>query len=66
MYFKIRRVIDTIIAGLALFLLSPLLLVLALAIKMDSKGSIIFKQQRIGKGFKTFVEDSNSDRLILC
>lgn len=54
MYFKIRRVIDTIIAGLALFLLSPLLLILALAIKMDSKGPIIFKQQRIGKGFKTY------------
>lgn len=51
MYFKIRRVIDTIIAGLALVVLSPLLLILAIAVKLDSEGQIIFKQRRIGKDF---------------
>lgn len=49
MYFKVRRVIDTIIALLMLLVLSPLLLILALWVKLDSKGPAIFKQKRIGK-----------------
>jgi lipopolysaccharide/colanic/teichoic acid biosynthesis glycosyltransferase len=54
MYFKIRRVIDTIIALLMLIVLSPLLLVLAIWVKLDSKGPVIFKQKRIGKDGKTY------------
>lgn len=54
MYFAIRRVIDTIIAGIGLIIVSPLLLVLAIAVKVDSKGPAIFKQERIGKDFKTY------------
>ncbi len=54
MYFLFRRIIDTIIAGFALIVLSPLLLVIAVAVKMDSKGPVIFKQERIGKNFKTY------------
>lgn len=51
MYFAVRRIIDTIIAGMALLLLSPLLIILAVAVKVDSKGPAIFKQERIGKDF---------------
>ena len=54
MYFAIRRVIDTIIACVALIVLSPLFLFLAIAVKVDSKGPVIFKQDRIGKDFKTY------------
>lgn len=54
MYFAIRRVIDTIIAGIGLIIVSPLLLILAIAVKADSKGPAIFKQERIGKDFKTY------------
>jgi len=54
MYFAVRRVIDTIIAGLALILLSPVLLILIIAIKIDSKGPAIFKQKRIGKDLKIY------------
>lgn len=54
MYFVARRIIDTIIALIALIILSPLLLVLAIAVKVDSKGPAIFKQERIGKDFKTY------------
>lgn len=54
MYFAIRRVIDTIIAGIGLIIVSPLLLILAIAVKVDSKGPAIFKQERIGKDFKTY------------
>ena len=54
MYFAVRRIIDTIIAGLAIIVLLPIFLVIGVAIKIDSKGPVIFKQERIGKDFKTF------------
>lgn len=54
MYFAVRRVIDTFIAGVALVILSPLFVILAIAVKLDSKGPAIFKQERIGKDFKSY------------
>jgi lipopolysaccharide/colanic/teichoic acid biosynthesis glycosyltransferase len=54
MYFKIRRVIDTIIAIMMLIVLTPLLLILAIWVKLDSKGPVIFKQKRIGKNGKIY------------
>lgn len=53
-YFFIRRIIDTIIAAVALILLSPVLLIVALAVCLDSKGGAIFKQQRIGLNGKPY------------
>jgi exopolysaccharide biosynthesis polyprenyl glycosylphosphotransferase len=44
----IKRMEDIIIAGLALILISPLLVLTALAIKLESKGPILFKQTRAG------------------
>jgi Undecaprenyl-phosphate glucose phosphotransferase len=43
-----KRVFDIAIAGTALLLLTPILAALALAIKLDSKGPIIFRQRRYG------------------
>ena len=54
MYFKIKRVVDCVIAGVGLIVLSPLLMILAIVVKLDSKGPAIFKQERIGKDFKTY------------
>lgn len=54
MYIKIKRILDFLIAGIALIVISPLLLLLAIAVKLDSKGPAIFKQERIGKDFKTY------------
>lgn len=48
MYLKIKRVIDVICAFLGLIILSPLLILIVLAIKIDSKGPILFKQKRVG------------------
>lgn len=48
MYRKIKRVLDTIISFVGLVLLSPLFLILIIAIKADSKGPILFKQKRVG------------------
>ncbi len=45
----IKRVLDLMIATTALLLLSPLMLVTATAIKIDSRGKVFFSQIRIGK-----------------
>lgn len=48
MYKGIKRFFDFVIALLALVILSPVLLIVAVLVKIDSKGPIIFKQQRLG------------------
>lgn len=54
-YFIIKRSIDIIFSILALIILTPLLLVTTIAIKIDSKGNIIFSQLRTGKNGKPFI-----------
>lgn len=49
-----KRFFDIFLALLILIVLSPVLLILALAIKLDSKGPVIFKQERIGLHGKVF------------
>lgn len=48
-YMKIKRVIDVILASIALILLSPLFAIIAISIKIDSKGPVFFAHKRIGK-----------------
>lgn len=48
MYLTIKRIIDFILALLGLVILSPAFLAIIIAIKLDSKGPILFKQKRIG------------------
>lgn len=50
----IKRSLDFIISLLALIVLSPLLLVVALAVKLDSPGPVLFKQPRLGYKGRTF------------
>ena len=50
----LKRPMDIVGATLALILLSPLMLVTALAVKMSSPGPIIFRQTRLGKGGTPF------------
>lgn len=47
-YRYIKRIIDVVLSGLAIIILSPLLLILCIAIKLDSPGPILFTQKRIG------------------
>lgn len=51
-YIKIKRVIDVILASIALILLSPVFAIIAIAIKIDSKGPVFFTHKRIGKNGK--------------
>ena len=48
MYLKFKRLIDIILSLLGIFLLSPVYIILILAIKLDSKGPVLFKQKRVG------------------
>ncbi|MGQ7595393.1 sugar transferase [Streptococcus suis] len=55
MYPILKRVIDIVISGLAIVILSPVLLLIAVAIKLDSKGPVLFKQKRVGKNKSHFM-----------
>ncbi|AYD39808.1 sugar transferase [Clostridium fermenticellae] len=52
--FAIKRCMDFILSLIGIVILSPLLLILSIWIKLDSKGPIIFKQIRVGKNEKEF------------
>jgi lipopolysaccharide/colanic/teichoic acid biosynthesis glycosyltransferase len=49
-----KRLFDVIASALGLLLLSPLLLAVALAIKLDSRGPVLFRQERVGRHGKPF------------
>lgn len=49
-----KRLFDIIASGLGLIVLSPLLAVLAIWIKSDSKGPVFYRQTRVGKDNKDF------------
>lgn len=53
----IKRIFDIIVAVILLILLSPIILILAIMIKIDSKGPVFYRQERIttyGKVFRIF------------
>ena len=54
MYLVFKRFCEIILSLVALVVLSPIMLVTAIAIKLESKGPVIFKQERIGKDAKVF------------
>lgn len=49
-----KRAFDLLASSLGLFVLMPLLVVLAIWIKLDSVGPVFFRQERVGMGGKTF------------
>jgi len=52
---SIKRFVDIIISALLIILLSPLFILIALAIKLTSKGPVLFVQRRMGLSGKTFM-----------
>ncbi|MGN0524254.1 MAG: sugar transferase [Eubacterium sp.] len=55
MYKKaLKRVLDFVLSLIALILLIPLFIIVAIAIKLDSPGSVFFLQERIGLNAKVF------------
>ncbi|WP_312694020.1 sugar transferase [Caproiciproducens sp.] len=62
-----KRVFDVVVSLLILLVLSPLLLLLALAVKLDSRGPVFYRQVRVGRynqdfkifKFRTMVQDAD-------
>lgn len=50
-----KRILDILISGLALIVLSPLFLILAIVVRINLGGPIIYKQARVGKGGRIFM-----------
>jgi len=50
----IKRLFDIVVSSFALLLLSPILLITAIAIRLESKGNLVYKSQRVGTGYKIF------------
>jgi len=55
LYLYIKKIMDILLSFLAIILLSPMFLLLIIAIKIDSKGPILFKQKRVGKNKEHFM-----------
>lgn len=53
-YDIVKRIFDVVVSILALLLLSPVFLIIAVIIKCDSKGPVFYKHHRIGKNGKPF------------
>jgi exopolysaccharide biosynthesis polyprenyl glycosylphosphotransferase len=64
----LKRSLDVVGSGLALVFLSPLLLLIAMAVRLDSRGPALFRQRRAGRGgepfemlkFRTMVDDAQA------
>ena len=65
-----KRILDVLLATIAFLLLWPLMLVIAVAVKLESRGSVIYPSLRVGKGgvpfacykFRTMVPGANGLR----
>ena len=65
----VKRTIDILASGLGLILASPFMLIVAAAIKLEDRGPIFFKQQRVTKGnepfhvlkFRSMIVDAEKD-----
>ncbi len=66
-YLLFKRVFDVVFCILVGIVISPLLIILALCVKIDSKGTVLFRHKRVGKHgefiylykFRTMVSDAN-------
>ena len=49
-----QRLLDVLLSGLALLVLSPLLVPVAIALRLTGEGEVFFIQQRVGRGGRPF------------
>lgn len=54
MYIKLKRIIDIVLAVILLIIFSIPMLMVAICIKLEDKGTVIYKSKRMGKGLKEF------------
>ncbi|TDL32844.1 sugar transferase [Jeotgalibacillus sp. S-D1] len=53
-YRKVKRLLDVVLSLIGLIILFPVLLIVAIAIKVESKGPVIFQQERLGLNGEVF------------
>ncbi|MBS1562729.1 MAG: sugar transferase [Bacteroidetes bacterium] len=53
-YSPMKRLFDILVAGTALLLLSPLFILIAIAVKLESKGPVFYIAKRAGRGYRIF------------
>ena len=53
-YLVFKRAMDIVVAGIGLIITSPILLLTAILIKIDSPGKVLFMQERLGKDGRVF------------
>jgi exopolysaccharide biosynthesis polyprenyl glycosylphosphotransferase len=66
----LKRLMDIAVASVLLLLAAPILALIAVAIKLDSRGGVLFRQERVGRGgrrfrlvkFRTMVADAEDQR----
>lgn len=49
-----KRIFDILVSGTAILILSPLFIIVALAIRIESKGKIVYKSKRVGSNYRIF------------
>lgn len=49
-----KRIFDILVSGMAIIVLSPFLIIIVLAIRIESKGPIIYKSKRVGSNYQIF------------
>jgi exopolysaccharide biosynthesis polyprenyl glycosylphosphotransferase len=54
-YIRLKRVMDIIMSGVSLIVLSPIFLIIAIIIKITMPGPIFYKHERLGKNLKPFM-----------
>lgn len=52
--FVLKRILDVLLSALALMLITPIWIVVAILIRIESRGEIFFRQERVGKNQQTF------------
>lgn len=52
--FLAKRLLDLVVSSLLLFINAPVMLLAAVAIRLDSPGAVLFRQERVGEGGKPF------------
>jgi lipopolysaccharide/colanic/teichoic acid biosynthesis glycosyltransferase len=52
--FILKRILDIVISGILLIILAPVFILIAIAIKLESRGPVFYNSKRAGKGYKIF------------
>lgn len=53
-YFRFKRTFDIVFSGFALLILSPLFILIAIAIALESRGPVFYSGNRVGRGYQVF------------